>query len=379
MLFEIIDETIKRQVDNNLLPGVVYGVCAEGKILFKNSYGFANRRKDCLNGKSIFRLASMTKPITAVATLIAEEMGLLSIEDKISKHIPEMANLSVGEIVDGKVVFKEKVQREITIKDILTHSSGLGSLEVGNYYFGKRTIPKTLKEAVDEYKNWHLDFQPGKRQFYSAVVALDVVARIIEIVSKQSYQEFLRKYLFDPLEMKDTTYKLKKNQVKRLVDMYNLNSDQKGYTYLDFGTKGFDCFEEGFPSGTAGLFSTFDDYMNFTIMLASNGVFKGYRILTEKSVEKLRSPALSKDVEGVTDTFNWGLSVYVRGDNAPWQCLPRGSYGWSGAYNTHFFIIPHLKLGAVYMSNINNAGGAGSETAREFEGAIMKSLKGKRL
>ena len=367
---------ILKDIEDGVLSGAVYGVNIDGQTVFKGVDGYSDsERKIPITENNIFRLASMTKPITAVACLICEEKGLLSVEDKVSKYIPEFADLKVGELKDGVPVYKEETQREMTIRDILCHGSGLGSGSLGEYYVNHRDKPETLKEAVKEYGRWYLEFSPSEKCSYSAVVALDVVARIISIVSGYEYTSFLKKFILDPLEMTDTAYKLSASQKQRLVKFYTVKEDKTIGLNAEFDSA-FEGLSEGYPCGAANLFGTFSDYMNFASMLACGGVFKGKRILKEETINKMRTAQFPSDYDGIDEYNNWGLGVHVRGVfHEKYQPLPERSFGWSGAYNTHFFVCPEQRLCAVMMNNLNRADLIGKETTlMKMQKAISKGL-----
>ena len=181
-----IKNAIQERVDCGLMHSATIGVSVKGQELFRYKIGTIDRQ--------IFRLASMTKPITAAAILICQDMGLVSVKDKVEKYIPSFQNMKVGKVVDGKVVFDKDCPVPMTIEHILTHSSGLGSGDVGNLQWEGVKVNE-LEEQVEKYSKWYLDFVPGSSQLYSGTVALDVVARIVEVVSGMKYIDFLKKYL----------------------------------------------------------------------------------------------------------------------------------------------------------------------------------------
>ncbi len=367
-----VKKVICERVEKGLLHSAIVGAYKEGNPLFKYNFGCVDRQ--------IFRLASMTKPITAVAFLKCVDMGILSPQDKIEKYLPAFANAKIGQLVDGKVEYLKDSDTPITIEHVLTHSSGLGSGGVGDLQFSGRKLPASLKERVEWYSTWYLDFEPGTSQLYSGLCALDVVARIIEIVTGMDYFAFLKKYIFKPLNMVDTVFTLNDEQKTRLAPMYKLNAEGTGSYHEEFENRyaGFEGFPDGYVGGTAGLFSTFEDYSNFACMLANGGVFKGERILSENSVKEMAIPRLPDTFEGI-GWFNWGYAVFVRCAESDTQPLPVGSFGWSGAYVTHFFVEPKSKTCAIMMTNMNNDLGAGSPSIAAFEEVVAKTLKGKNI
>lgn len=366
--FQPLYNAMLKRVDDKQLANFIFGVSMDGKEVCKYNL-FDNER-------TIYRVASMTKPITSACALISEEKGLFSITDKVEKYLPSFKNMKIGKVIDGKVVFDKVAQHDIRIIDILTHSSGVGSGVCGDIQTSNRKSPHTLKEAIMEYQNWYLDFDPSTAQAYSGVCALDIVAYIIEITSGKSYYSFLKENLLDKLDMCDTTYKLDEKQLKRLATMYNKNGETGIIEVQQFETNsGFGDLFEGFTCGAAGLFSTYHDYMNFAVMLANYGVFKGKQVLSKQSVIKMGTGQLPLSLEGINEYFNWGLGVYVRGKHDDYQPLDVGSFGWSGAYSTHFFSNPEKNYCAVFMCNINNDAGAGSPNIMAFEKAFGECIK----
>lgn len=361
--YDLIYDKLKERVDLNLLPGASFVIFENGKEVYRNHINY--------KGCEIFRLASMTKPITAAAALKAQELGLLCIEDEITKYLDGFNEMKIGVMEDNKPVFKSYAKNTITIKDILRHQSGLGSGDVGDYEFMKRKPPKSLEEAVCGYKNWYLDFDPKTKSAYSPTTALDIVAYIIEITSKMPYYDFLMKYIFEPLEMVDTTYKLNDEQKKRLVEMYTMDDGTMKPYPLDTYS-GFIGFKEGYPSGATGLMSTLDDYSHFAMMLAGKGVYKDKRILKEESVIKMGTDIIDLPCPGVDEYYNWGYCVFVRGENADFQPLKKGTFGWSGAYSSHFFVNIEDNSGAIMMTNLHNDSGAGSPNIKVLEKAYSE-------
>lgn len=365
---------IEKKIGENLVPGIICGVFdKDGKTLYEHIGGYSDpSKREPMKKDAIFRLASMTKPITGLACMKAEELGLLSIEDDITKYLPEYKDMSVGKVENGEVVFDHKAHRAIKIRDILTHSSGIGSGEVGNIQTDKNGKFKNLDTQIKNYSTWFLDFDPGETSFYSGATALDIVVKIIEIVSKMSYVEFIHKYILDPLDMVDTTYVLSEKQKPRLVNMYFLENDRKSMREDKKYESGFDYFEKGYVSGCAGLFSTYHDYKNFCMLLVNKGVFNGKRLFKKETIEKYATPLISSSVKGVDGLLVWGAAVLIRLGFCDYAFLPKGSYGWSGAYSTHFFIDPKNEKFGLIMMNLNNNDGSGAVTSAEFEKEYTK-------
>ncbi len=364
-----IIDTFDKHIEEKRIPGAVAAIYAGEKEIFCYCGGFADTTTlTPLRENSIFRLASMTKPITATAVLIAQEKGLLKLEDPINKYIKNFALKGVGKLVDAIPVF-EKEAKDVTIRHTLTHSSGIGSGVVGDWQFARRGNPKTLQEVIECMNGWYLDFEPGTSQAYSGISAMELAAYVVEKVTNTPYRDFLQEEIFYPLGMKDTSYTVSDEQYSRVVKMHVSHEDGV-FTQNDLGRNGFGCYAEG----SAGLFSTLVDYSAFTRMLAGKGSFKGKKILSEDSVWQMRQPSLSKNIAGISEYFNWGLGVRVCEKQGGGQWLPDGTFGWSGAYGSHFWVEPKTGISAVLMINMGNALGAGSPFSFEFERLAQEEL-----
>lgn len=375
--FSRVENAIDENIEKGVLPGAVLCVNIGGERVYEYCGGFYDVEKGvALKRDAVFRLCSMTKPITAAAVLLQQDRGLLSVKDEVKKYLPEFAHRKVAVMDGGKVRIAGDAKRDMTIEDILTHGSGLGAGAVGDFTYPKDLRARTsdLREMVEAYAAMPLDFSPAESQLYSALVAPDLLSRIVELTSGDDYETFLRKNIFGPLGMTDTGYKLSEAQHERMVPLYRLSDDKTHMTLMD-GVEGHDGFPRGSVSGATGMLSTMEDYSHFAEMLCGEGEYKGVRILSREAVKAMRTPHYPLGFAGIDVIFNWGYLVRVRSErHENIQELSAGSYGWSGAYNTHFWVDPELKLSAVLMSNLENAGGAGSQTAFEFECNVMRSL-----
>lgn len=304
----------------------------------------------------------MTKPITVVAAMICKERGLLDLDAPIGKYIEGFSHRGVGKTEDGRIVFAREA-RAVTLRDIFTHSSGLGSGAIGDLQYERMKPFETLSENAAAWNHRFLDFAPRSTEAYSPVVAFELAALAVERVSGKPYERFLQEELFSRLKMADTRYRLTAEQAARLVDL-PLPDGKGNLRKKDLGLRGFAAFPEGYTGGSAGLFSTLEDYLSFAEMLAQGGIRKGVRLLREESVREI----------GTSSFRRWGLGVYVRGVQSEAQPLPEGSFGWSGAYGTHFWIEPKSRTAAVLMLNHADCGGAASPFSAEFERSASKEL-----
>ena len=368
-IIENIDKISKFDFDNHKVFGCNYFVYHNGNSVEK-CYGTISLNSDTpVTNTTAFRLASMSKPITAVATLILVEKGLLALDDGIDKFLPNFQNIKIVD-EEGNQTAPKKLP---TIRNILTHTSGIGSCakKLTKMTQADKT---TIDASIAFYLKNGLDFEPDSKQEYSGTGAFDVLTKIIEIVSGEDYLEFLKREIFAPCNMKDTTFILSTEQKHRLVDMHNKENDQSVVYKMPDG-----CIFENFPAthylGGAGLVSTLKDYCNFAKMLLNKGKVESGRILREESIQLLSSPQVAQSI--MPGDTRWGLGVRVIVNNEH-PFLPKGCFGWSGAYGSHFWIDPTNNLFAVYMKNSKHDGGAGNCSANNFEQAVYNSLKNKK-
>lgn len=382
-----IGETMQEYVNNQEMAGGALFVRQGENILYREKWG-------AVQFDSIYRMMSMTKCITAAAVMICIERGLIGLDESLSTYIPEFKEMKVMD--DKRYVFEPKklkkfpmmlltfrmdrvknkpAKREMTIRDLLSHSSGLQQGLVGLLAMTKeREQYKTLRDFVLHYTKHSLDFEPGTGTGYSPLAGFDILGYVVSLVSGMEFDEFIQKEICMPLHMKDTTFFLSKEQKKRLVDVYKR---KKNRLLKVTGTKddmaGFMhqkeiCFEHG----SGGLYSTLDDYANFGEMLLCKGNFRGTQILKPETVELMHTEAPKRHLEPEPGLV-WGLGMKIR-QNPKKANLPvtEGTYGWSGAFGTHFFISPKDNLEAVFMMNRSDIGGSGSYISAKVEELIFE-------
>ena len=358
-------ETANGFLDKGTICGCIMLVNQCGKRVATVSVGSQKPDADIpVTEKTLFRLASLTKPVTAVAALIAEEQGLLCLDDDVCDYIPDFKNILIGKLENGKVVPRGKPTSKIKLSYFLAHCSGfLSQDELYDPQF--KLIPKeafkTIKAHTDyTIKNVYLSFEPHSKAVYSTY-AYDIIARSIEEKSGMDYADFLEKYLFMPLGIKDMTFNPTEEQWSRLISVGN-NNEKNEFRPLEIGRHTFTDHPLTFSAAGAGLCGTAEDYNIFMEMLLNKGSYNGVRVLKESSVNKLK--------EKICD--DWGLGVNVRDDKTP---LPENSYGWSGAYGTHFWVDDKNQITALMLKNhralTDNFWG---ESINKFEVSVMNSL-----
>ena len=259
--------------------------------------------------------------------------------------------------------------REITVRDLLTHTSGLMSGGVSSSAVND-VYPKageTLAQVMPRLKNVPLDFQPGTRWAYSTQFGFDALARVVEVASGLSFDQFARQRIFDPLGMKDTFFYTPAGS-PRLATLYERADGSLRKT----PNPGF--MNGAYLSGGGGLFSTAEDYLQFAMMLLNRGQLDGKRLLGVKTVDLMASVFAKDTLPGRQPGEGFGLSVRVIDDSAARNTyLSKGSYGWSGAFNTHFFIDPAERIVALFMTQVAYLPTRG-DIRDEFETAVMQSI-----
>ncbi len=368
LLIENIERVAQFDISNNKIFGSSYFVYQKGNLAVEKNYGTVALNSDIpVTNLTLFRLASMTKPITAFATLILVDRGVLSLDDRVDKYLPEFKNIHIIDMEQNDFGLP---QNPPTIRHILSHTSGIGSsgsLKLQNMNDYDR---KTTDAMVDFLVRTGLDFEPTTKEMYSGVGAFDVLTKIIELISGMDYLSFLEKEIFTPCGMKDTTFTPNIEQWGRMVAMHAKINGENAESEMQK-----DCIFENFPCthylGGAGLVSSLRDYCNFAKLLLNRGKTENKRLLSEETFNQLCTPQVSK--EDMCGKEHWGLGVrVVTGKEYPY--LPIGTFGWSGAYGSHFWIDPENEIFAVFMKNSRYDGGGGNQSATNFERAVYTSF-----
>jgi len=322
--------------------------------------------------ETIFPIWSMSKPISIVATMILLERGLIKLTDNISKYIPAMKNMNC-ETENGI----QPCENQIKIIDLLTHRSGLGYYSDPGYGYGYTNSIKydNLEEFTNDLSEVVLKFEPGLKYFYGINQA--VLGRVIEVVSNQTFFEFLKKELFGPLEMNETKFYLTKQERDRFQPLFINTGALKGFTY-ELNELSYKKNNEAYFGGE-GLVSTLGDYSNFCKMLLNGGSYNGKKIISQNSINLMtKKYSQSYPNEEFADTrklgFYYGFSLFVLEnpeiDNTN---STKGIYGWSGYHNTHFWIDPEKQLFAIFLSR-SRQGVSNIDTQKEFRRAVYKTI-----
>jgi CubicO group peptidase (beta-lactamase class C family) len=383
-----IGELMQRHIAAGTFPGAVTLVSRNGRIAQFEAYGLSDiDTKKPMQKDAIFRIMSMTKPVVGVAILMLVEDGKVRLTDPVSKFVPDLQGLSAVVLnTEGRVAPAPSgtvagplpgrtvpADREITVRDLLTHTSGLMSGGVSASSVND-VMPKpgeTVAQVMPRLKKVPLDFQPGTRWAYSPQFGFDVLVRVAEVASGMPFDQFARRRIFDPLGMKDTSFYPTEGN-PRIATLYE--QAQANGTLRKAANPGF--MNGVYVSGGGGLFSTAEDYLQFALMLSNRGQLDGKRLLSTKTVELMASVFVPDTLPGRQAGEGFGLSVRVV-DNPPARntYLSKGSFGWSGAFNTHFFIDPAERVVALFMTQIVALSTRG-ELRDDFETAVMQSIVG---
>jgi len=362
------------RIEAGTLSGAHCIVMQNGEVMLDETYGYDGVGGETLSKDAVYRIASMTKPVTAVAMLIEQDRGHLNIYDDLSKYLPEFSEMylakrdAAGNVIydeNGLIVKGEKATTSIKLYQLLSHYSGMGEIDLA--YTGNENT--TVKTASDFMATQALLYEPGTEYLYSTS-AFDVAARVIEKTSGMEFAEYLKVNIFDKLGMKDATFEPNEDQWSRMVRIHNMK-DGIAYNQEQKSGSVYDNFPCTYHAAGAGLASTAADFEKFAQMLLNEGVGdNGARILSKKAVELMHTP-IDDDQRGYY--YRWGLSVRIIVKEG--RTLPVGSYYWSGAYGSHFWIDPENRITAVYMKNSEYDGGAGNKSANEFEANVIASIE----
>jgi len=352
-----IDAALRAAVERNDVPGVVALVVNRDRVLYQGTFGVADvDTKRPLRADALFRIASMTKPVTSLALMQLVEQGKLALDDPADKYLPELAGLKVIESFDPATrEYKVRpVSKRPTVRHFLTHTSGLA------YPFTSAIWRDFKPKAGEVYPfGGPLLFEPGERWHYST--STDVVGRLVEVISGQKLEDYFREHIFAPLKMTDTSYNVPAAKATRLVPAQQRAGDRMdGAVVLQSPQPGLSIAN---PIGGGGLASTAADYGRFVRMLLNGGELDGVRVLKsgtvalmgENHIGAVNVPALKSALPRSADfTFiadgrdKFGLGFLITRDQAPGKRSP-GSLSWGGINNTYFWVDPNRGIAGVIL------------------------------
>ena len=339
---KILNDAMHKFVDNNDISAIQTAIVKNGKLIHFDSYGNSDiSDQDSLENDDIFRIASMTKPIVSVALMMLHEEGKFKLNDPVYKYIPEFKNLTVKKRKKTK-----PVKNHVKVVDLLRHSAGLNFRGPEDY---RKTINLTLEEYTKEAVKDPLKFEPGTTWWYS--YATDICGYLIEVLSGEELDDFLKNRIFDPLEMNDTFFELPAKKLDRLTTLYVVGDNKE---LVSFDSKANTPFKDKviLLNGSGGLLSTTEDYLKFSLMLLNNGSYKGRQLLNKETLDLMKfdhSQGLKykKLAFGKKKGFGLGFEV-VKEDGTKFGS--KGTFGWGGMFGTYFRVDPKQNMIMIYMT-----------------------------
>lgn len=355
-------------VERRALPGGVLLVARDGKVAYQRAFGFRDlEARDPMPPDALFRIASQTKALVSVAVLMLQEEGRLLIGDPLSRYLPEFAETTVAEPRDGGGYNVVPARRPITVRDLLTHTAGIGygtgpardrweAAGIQGWYFAHRDEP--VRETVRRMAALPMDAHPGERFVYG--YSTDILGAVVEVVSGLTLDAFLRSQVLDPLGMEDTHFYVPQVKAGRMATVYSLPRDgalarapagagmEAQGQYVDGPRTSF--------SGGAGLVSTAGDYARFLQMLLGGGALDGTRLLAPSSVALMTADHVGDRYSSPGTGFGLGFSV-LEDLGARGSPGTAGEFGWGGAYHSTYWVDPEEGLVVVYLTQVIPAWG----------------------
>jgi len=362
-----MDKLLSDAVTNGDVIGTSAMVFNEGHTVYQGAFGLGDRERNTpVDMDTVWRIYSMTKPITSVVIMDLQEEGKLKLSDPASKYIPEIANMQVAKLGDDGTPSFEPQVRPITIEDLLLHRSGLGYGIFGPinpiaaaYEKAELVTPEeTLETKMTKLTQLPLMFQPGEAWYYS--YSIDVLGRVAEVVEGKTLGEVMKERIFDPLGMTETGFGVRPDQKARFVSNYFVKKDGS-YGLADDGQSSpYSNPENKYQSGGGGLVSTLGDYAKFAQLMLDGGVYNGHRVIEEATVELMMQDHMGQDKPYLQpwlgpekmSGFGYGGSVEIGSspEKLSQTGKSKGQWGWSGAARTTFWIDrPNRAYGIIML------------------------------
>jgi CubicO group peptidase (beta-lactamase class C family) len=386
-----LDSGMSDWVKKKWVNGSVAFIARRGKIVFYKAYGYNDLdTKTPLDKNGIFRIASQTKAITTVAAMMLWEEGKFSLDDPVSKYIPSFANEKVLASFNWKDTTYTTVpaKRPVTIRDLLTHTSGLGYPAIGtpeaNAIYAKSAMTggvgakgQTLAGAMDRLGDLPLLFQPGEKWMYG--LGHDVIGYLIEVWSGMTLEEFFTKRIFIPLGMNDTYFNLPASKAARLVNFFQEDSTgihKQGKVFGGGLDLNFPLQKTDYFSGGGGLSSTISDYAILLQMLLNNGEYNGVRLLARNTVRMMTMNQIGDLTVNIGDGIGenkWGLGFSIETERGS-RVTPAqvGSYGWGGVFSTAYWVDP--KEDMIVLLYRQMWGPHVVETSKQFAPLVYQAI-----
>jgi CubicO group peptidase (beta-lactamase class C family) len=373
---ERVTGVVREHIEAGNVSGAVTLVARRGRIAHFEAQGYADAEsRTRMRTDHIFRLASMSKPVTGVAIMMLVEEGKIRLADPVSRFIPEFSELNQVAVPrpSGPEGSYDLVAatREITIRDLLTHGSGLVSGGLGARAAAElapRSPSDTLATYIPKLAAVPLDFEPGTLWRYSGLAGFDVLGRVIEVVSGQTFDEFLEERLFAPLGMPDTAFHFTGARADRVATIYSR-------TPQGLVANEQQALNDHYFSGAGGLASTAEDYLQLAQMLVDGGALGDRRYLSPRTVDLMIANHTGDMVNGQFGRpargMGFGLSMQIVLDPvAADLAVSKGAYGWAGGSGVSFWIEPEEDMVSIFMTQ----GGSGGALRRGFEAAVRQAI-----
>ena len=354
---DAVTADLQARIDEGKLSGAVVMIAQNGEIQLRKALGYQNVEDEIpMQEDTIFRIFSMTKPITGTALMVLHDEGKFELNDTVEKYLPELGGMEVfvSQNDDGSWV-TEPANHPMTIRELMSHTGGLlytpplsrGPVASAYAKAGINNLFNyTLEESIPALADIPLGYQPGTQWVYS--ISVDVQGYLVERLSGQKFDEFLQERLFDPLDMAETGFFVKPENADRLARQYQPRQDG---TLARTDTGAF-LNPPKFLSGGGGLTSTAGDYMKFVQMHLNGGELNGKRVLSEEAVEIMRSNQLPDAVPGIGQLYpgnGFGVDFAIVNDSAAFQGAPLGTHWWWGIAGSWFWIDPVSNIGFIGM------------------------------
>lgn len=381
-----IDDLLNEYISKNWLTGAVSIVIKDNEVVQYKGYGYADAEsKKPMPKNAIFRIMSQTKAITSVGIMILYEQGKLLLDEPIYHFIPEFKNpVVLDKFNDADTTYTTvPAKREITFRDLLTHTSGLDYTDIGSSkvqaIYTKNHIPSGLgyfdSDLLDRMKalgKLPLSFQPGEKWQYG--LNSDLLGCLIEVISGMNLDDFFKKNIFEPLGMNDTYFNVPASKADRLATVYTEDSLHHvikwSHTFRHIDPD-YPTMNKHYFSGGAGLSSTAFDYAIFMQMLLNGGIYNGHHILSKRSVEMMTSGQLEPGISG-NDNFGLGFQITSEKSEAG-GARYAGSFSWGGYYGTTYWADPKAHLVCLFMTQ--QTPNSHGDVERKFESLVYSSFK----
>ena len=381
-----IDKMLQQSIDSGWIAGATGFIARDGKIIYNKSFGFKDlETKSPLHNDDIFRIASQTKAITSIAVMMLFEEGKFLLGDPVSKYIPEFTRPQVLDKFNEKdsTFTTVPAKREITIRDLLTHTSGIDYSIIGSekmraiyakssFGIGFGSDKYILGDVIKRLAEFPLANQPGERFNYGHNT--DVLGYFVEVLSGESLDTYLRKHIFEPLGMSDTYFYLPKAKIDRLV---TANAEDKNHHLVKYNDQTVPGISADYPlvngtmySGGAGLCSTVRDYAVFLQMLLNKGEYNGKRLLSRHTVELITANQIG-DLNLGRDKFGLGFQITTKNGEAELG-VSEGSFSWGGYFGTSYWADPREHLVCLLFTQQNPL--SHGEIEKKFRVLVYQSL-----